>query len=268
MSAPTYFGSAAVPADNVLNASTQITITPPASMQAGDLVVVVCHSRASATWSNGVTGGQTWTAETAYQSSAAGAFCRIFWCTFTGTWAASPRFDSTSGTITSAFMHVFRPDSTSKIWGIDVAQATTQFAAPTTPFTVTRAGLTNVNADTVTLACFHSGDDNTWGSMSGTGWVLTGSAQYRNAVVANQTSATFAHHLDGPAGSVVPSVSKNQATLGGDAGVTAIIAFYALRLAGSASQPMSRMTLPGRTARAWGLTGPKPLGIRASLATG
>jgi hypothetical protein len=226
MSAPTYFGSAAVPADNVSNATLTLTITPPASMQAGDLVVVICHSRPSATWSNAVTGGQTWTAETAYQSSAAGAFCRIFWCVFNGTWAADPRFDCTVATVTSAVMHVFRPDSAGKTWGIDVAQATTQFAAPTTPFTVTRTGLTNVNADTVTLACFHSGDDNTWGSMSGTGWVLSGSAQYRNAA-GTQSSCSFAHHLDGPAGSVVPNVSKNQATLGGDLGVTAIIAWYA-----------------------------------------
>jgi hypothetical protein len=228
VAAPTYFGSAAVPADGAaaVNATSTITITPPASMLPGDLVVVVGVSGASATWSNGVTGGQTWTAQTAHNGTA-GPYCRLFWCVFNGTWAASPRFDSTSATNTSAFMHVFRPDSIGKTWALDVDQATTTYTAPTTPFTVTRTGLTNVHADTVTLACFHSIDDNTWGSMTGTGWVLTGSAQYRNTSGTPDNSSSFAHHLDAPAGSVVPNVSKNQATLGGDAGVTTIIAFCA-----------------------------------------
>ena len=128
---PTYFGSASVPADgaSAVNATTQVTITPPASMLAGDLVVVSCVSGASNTWSNGVTGGQTWTAETAYQGTA-GPWCRLFWCTFNGTWGANPRFDSTVGTNTSAIMHVFRPSATTKVWAIDVAQATTQYSAP------------------------------------------------------------------------------------------------------------------------------------------
>ena len=225
---PAYFGSASVPADGAaaVNATTTLTITPPASMLEGDLVVVSCVSGANATWSNGVTGGQTWNALTAYQGSA-GPWCRLFWCTYNGTWGANPRFDSTVGTNTSAIMHVFRPYSPAHTWAIDVAQATTQYSAPSTPFTVTRTGLTNVNADTVTLACWHSFDDNTWGTLAGTGWVLTGTAQYRNTSGTPDNSSTFAHHLDGPAGSIVPNASKNQATLGGDAGVTAIIAWYA-----------------------------------------
>ena len=195
-------------------------------MLVGDLVVVSCVSGANATWSNGVNGGQTWTAETAYQGTA-GPWCRLFWCRYNGTWAANPRFDSTVGTNTSAIMHVFRPPSTADVWTIDVAQATTQYTAPTTPFTVTRTGLTTAHANAITLACWHSFDDNTWGTLAGAGWVVTGTAQYRNTSGTPDNSSSFAHHIDVAASSGVPNASKNQLTLGGDAGVTAIIAWYA-----------------------------------------
>jgi hypothetical protein len=222
-----YFGSVSVPADSVsaVNATTTITLTPPGSMLTGDLVVVCCVSGASNTWSIGVNGGQTWTTEAAYQGSA-GPWCRIFWCQFNGTWSTNPRFDSTVGTNTSAIMHVFRPPRTSDAWAIDVALATTQYTAPTTPFTVSRAGLTTAHDNALVLACWHSFDDNTWGSLAGAGWAVTGSAQYRNTSGTPDNSSSFAHYIAATS-TAVPTVSKNQLTLGGDAGVTAIIAFYA-----------------------------------------
>ena len=224
----TYFGSASVPADGAaaVNATTTLTITPPGSMTTGDLVVVSCVSGASATWSVGLTGGQTWTSETAYQATTF-PFCRIFWCRYNGTWSVNPRFDSTVGTNTSAIMHVFRPPATTYVWAIDVAQATTQYSAPSTPFTVSRTGLTAGHDHTVALACWHSADDNTWGTLAGTGWVVTGTAQYRNTSGTPDNSSSFAHYIAPTASTSVPNVSKNQATLGGDLGVTAIIAFYA-----------------------------------------
>jgi hypothetical protein len=240
MAAPTYFNSASVPADAGTNATTTLTVTPPGSMTTGDLVVVIGHSRpiAGVTWSLGLSGGQTWTLETAYAGSANSA-CRIFWCTFNGTWSVNPRFDCSDGTATSAIMHVFRPDATSDVWTVDVAQASTQYAAPTTPFTVSRTGLTTVGSDTVTLACWHSGDDNTWDTLTGTGWVVTGLAQYRNTA-SSDLSSSYAHHLDAGPAAVVPTTTKNQATLGGDSGVTAIIAWTA----GAAAAATSLITSP------------------------
>jgi hypothetical protein len=225
-----YFGSASVPVDGAAaaNATTTLTITPPASMAAGDLVVVLCQSLASATWSNGVTGGQTWNALTAYNGTA-GPYCRYFWCRFNGTWAASPRFDSTSATSTMAIMHVFRPYDSSYVWAIDVAQGTTNFAAPSSPFTVTRAGVSTVHGDAVVMASWHSLDDNTWGANSSNDhWLESGSAQYRNTSGTDQ-SVAFCHAITvgTGAGFTFGNVSKNQDTLGGDAGVTAIVAWYA-----------------------------------------
>jgi hypothetical protein len=235
MAAPTYFGSASVPADGAAttNATATLTITPPASMLAGDLVVVICQSRVSNVWSVGLAGGQAWGAGNqstgallgGYTYSTTTCFCRIYFCVFSGTWSVNPRFDSSVATCTSAVMHVFRPDTSTHKWNLDAAPATTTYAAPTTPFTVTRAGITTVKANALTLACFHSVDRNTWGTLSGTGWSVAGTAQYRNSSGSFQ-SAAFAYHSDATAGSVVPSVSLNQATLGGDAGITAIITMY------------------------------------------
>jgi hypothetical protein len=221
----TYFGSTSLPADGVsaTNATATITLTPVASMAAGDLCIAVCQSLASATWTNGVTGGQTWIAEAAHNGTA-GPYCRTFWCRFNGTWAASPRFDSTSATCTSAIMHVFRPDVGTKLWGVDnIASAV--FAAPSTPFTVNRAGLTTAHADSTALACWHSIDDNTLGTISGTGWTGTGTAQYRNTA-GNGQSAAFTHYIATTNGTVIPTVSQNQTALGGDAGVTRIGSWY------------------------------------------
>ena len=209
---------------SAVNATLTLTIPPPASMLAGDLVAVICQSRVSSTWSVGVTGGQTWTSETAF--SATLCFCRIFWCRFNGTWGANPRFDCTSATCTTAVMHVFRPVAPSWVWTIDVAQASTTFAAPSTPFTVTRSGLTTSATNTVTLAIWATPDDCSWTSLAGTGWVVTGSAQYRNTSGSDQ-SLSFARHIDGAASSVVPNVSKNQTTVTGVAGITAIITWDA-----------------------------------------
>ena len=223
--APTYFASSSLPADNGSDSTAQLTVTPPASMTAGDLVVVVCQQRATSGggWVNGVTGGQTWNALATFES---GFFpeCRIFWCTFNGTWGASPRFDYSGSLCSTVVMHVFRPDNTSRAWAIDTDQASAAYTAPSTPFTVSRAGLTTVSESTVTLAVWTSIDDNTWNTLTGTGWVTTGTAQYRNTAGSDQ-SCTFAHYLAAAAGEVVPTATKNQATLGGDAGMTAIVSW-------------------------------------------
>jgi hypothetical protein len=225
---PSYFASASVPADNASSTTQGLTVTPPASMRLGDLVAVLCQARTvSLTWTITVSGGQTWTSEAVYGGS--NRSMRLFWCRFNGTWAADPAFDAGAApAVSSAVMHVFRPDFTTKVWAIDVAFANISFTAPVgPPYPVPRAGLTTVHADSVTMAVWSSIDDNAWGNLTGSGWIVTGPAQYRNTAGQGQSSL-FTHQIKAAAATVIPAASADQdVTTGPDAGHTAIIAWYA-----------------------------------------
>lgn len=220
--APTYFNSVTSPADNGTSTATTITLTPPASMTTGDLVIVSLSQRGTATFSVNNTGGQSWSSEA--RDTGTNIAYQIFWAVYDGTWDADPSFDFSAGTNTNAQMHVFRPSDTGKTWAIDQSQTAAGFSAPSTPFTVTVTGVTTSNASTVTLASWYTADDNTWGSISGTGWSVTGGAQYRNTS-GSDMSSTYAHKIQSSA-AATGNVSKNQATLGGDAGRSSIIAWY------------------------------------------
>lgn len=223
----TYFNSASNPADDANNTTTPIVVTPPASMVAGDLVLFIGQTRAgggTVSYAISATGGQSWTALAKvdgfdYQSA------QLFWCLFNGTWTVDPSISVTGGiSAWSAVMHVFRPTTGANTWAVDQAQVGSTYAVPSTPFTVTITGQTTAQANTVTLAGWFSQDDNTWGSLSGTGWVQTGSAQYRNSSGADQSS-TYAHKIQTSAAATA-NVSKNQATIGGDSGMSLIVTFY------------------------------------------
>lgn len=238
MAAPTFFGVGTNPADNgsLTEPQTGATITPPASMLAGDLVILRLYNE-NGSVNDGLainnTGGQSWNSDVidgsfSFAGSAAGH--RIYWCTFNGAWTGGdPTWDAPAKAGTrgaGAQILVFRPDSTSKVWAVDTAPTWATFAAPSSPFTVSITGRTPVNSDTVTLAGWCSDDDNTWGTLSGTGWSKTSlAAQYRNQG-GSDLSTTYAYNLKG-APSATNNVSQNQATLGGDAGSTFIVTFYA-----------------------------------------
>lgn len=235
MAAPTFFGVATNPADNgtLAEPQTGVAITPPASMTTGDLCIAIAYMMAGAAYPTmNSAGGQTWatgTTSDGMQFQGATAYHQIWWCTYNGTWASNPSWDFSSQTGTQATgvqMLVFRPDSTSKVWYVDTAPAWTAYTAPSTPFTVTITGLTPANTDTATLGRWYSDDDNTWGSLTGTGWSKTGlGAQYRN-LGGSDCSQTYAYRLLG-APSAIANTSQNQATLGGDAGCTMIATWYA-----------------------------------------
>lgn len=220
----THFGEASAPADNGAQAGPgAVAVTPPASMQAGDLVLLIGQYRGAVTLSVSESGGQDW--NSLAEISTTNVDVHIFWCRFNGTWSANPSLTNTSGTnALTVVMQVFRPSDSSKVWSVDVAQVETDFAAPTTPFTVTITGQTTVSASTVTFATWATADDNTWGSLSGTGWSKTGmAAQFRNTTGQDQ-SITFAYKIQTSAGDT-GNVSQNQATLGGDAGTSSIVTF-------------------------------------------
>ncbi|MBS3917451.1 MAG: hypothetical protein KG012_01055 [Deltaproteobacteria bacterium] len=223
----TYFGSASTPADNGTNNANPTAVTPPGGMQAGDLVLMIGQARANAgalTISNA--GGQSWTLET--QQNQTNCRIRLFWCRFNGTWSANPSVSLGSTNCNTVVMHVFRPPNTSSVWQVDVAQVSGNFTAPPAPNrTVTIPGITTITDGALVFATWASRDDNTWGSLTGTGaWFTPGSAQYRNTSGADQ-SQTHAYKVMATAGAS-GNVSKNQLTLGGDAGAYLIIAFKAV----------------------------------------
>lgn len=221
----TFFGVAAEPADNDAQAGPNVTFTPPASMQNGDLVYVSHRYRDSAaTLSISDAGGQTWNSTTQYNTTNVRA--RVYWCRFNGTWANDPVFTNTTGTNNAdCQMLVFRPTSEAYTWTLESGPNSATYTAPTTPFTVNRAGRTTTAASTVTIAAWHSVDDNSWGTLSGTGWSKTSlGAQYRNNST-NDNSSTFAYFISTTASQVLPTVSQNQTALGGDAGSTSLFTF-------------------------------------------
>lgn len=196
-------------------------VTPPTEvMKAGDLVLMIGQQRAaSATLSVSEAGGQSWTSEAAISTTNQTA--RLFWCVFDGTWDANPSVDFSATTCNSVTMHVIRPASPADTWAVNQALVELDIASAAT-HTIT--GQTTTGSDTtITLAGWFSADDNTWGSLSGTGWETVGAAQYRNVSGSDQ-SATFAVKRQTAAGAT-GNVAKTQLTNGNDASTTFIITF-------------------------------------------
>src|SRR5262245_7286601 len=111
----TFFGSATNPADNGSLApgagAVDVAVTPPASMQDGDLVLMFGMVRDTGVVAGvTTTGGQAWTALTNRDGTAMMAIG--VWARFNGTWSTNPaiNFTMSSGTIgASVQMLVFRP---------------------------------------------------------------------------------------------------------------------------------------------------------------
>lgn len=228
--AATYYGTAGSPADNAAQDDVAITITPPASMQAGDLPVVICVSMVqSPTYDISVTttGGQTWTADTVQTNDATYKTLKLFYVSaFTGSWGANPVFTPSSvGTFSPymARMIVIRGTSTASTWALDQAAQHSTYTAPGSPFTMTRAGQTSTGASGVNLAFFTAlGGLPTFGSLTA-GWANPGgTTQFRNTYN-NDLVLGIAYRLFTSAGAS-GSVSMNQSATG-YAGRTSIITF-------------------------------------------
>jgi len=217
----TYFNSASTPADNETNNNRYTAVTPPGSMQKGDLILMIGQARASSgTLAIYNAGGQSWTPET--QQNQTNCRVRLFWCTFNGTWSANPSVDLGGNNNNTVVMHVFRPINPCSVWAVDVAQVSNNFSAPSSPYTVTISGISTNTDGALVFAAWATADDNTWGSLTG-GWSTPGSAQYRNTF-GQDASQTHAYKVMATAGAS-GNVSKNQTANGGDAGARLIIAF-------------------------------------------
>ena len=195
MGTPSYFGSASTPADNGANGATPITITPPASMSTGDLVVIVASLRSASivTYNATVTttGGQAWQTLQQATISIGNTSFLVYWCRFNGTWSANPAVEFESGATggCSAIMHVFRPSAGSLLWELDVRPAVSTWTTTASP---SIAGPITIEDETVSLAIWATGNVSppvTWSGLSGTGWVVAGTAQYRNTSGSDHTAA-------------------------------------------------------------------------------
>lgn len=220
----TYFGTAANPADSGALAGPNVTITPPGSMVAGDLVVVFVQYRGGSVLINKTTGGQTWSSP---ESNFSGNVeLAMFFCIFNGTWSADPVFgDQVLGSqAISGIMHVFRSTSGYSFVGRDTDVTTnSSYSAPSSPFDVTIPADTSTEARIVAVGFFSSDDDNTWALQSGT-WTNAGSAQYRNTQGQDQSNSSAYKFFTSPG--TIDAVTNRQATLGGDPGIIMEFGFY------------------------------------------
>lgn len=235
----TYFASVGVPTDNGTSAASPVAFANPpiASMTTGDLVVVYCYARnASATFGVSNAGGQSWNSGTAHNSSTATLSGQVFWCRYNGTWSAAPSFTFSSTTNTNAIMHVFRPTSTTLQWGLETGLTGSGAAAVQTlasysasgNFAVPEAGSATINthANTIAFAIWSSDDDNSWGTIIGTGWtqVTVPVSQWRNTSGSDASSA-YSYKIYSATGTL-NQVQASQTVNGSDPGIKGIYLFY------------------------------------------
>jgi hypothetical protein len=209
-----YFGSASNPADDAgLTTTTPVAVTPPASMVAGQLVVVFNQYRANgATLAVSETGGQAWTTGTARGANS--QTTNLFWCIYNGNWDADPSFSNPGAAVVSVVMHVFSPTS-GYAWSAtpDTAQVSTTAASPSTPFDCTITGFTPTADRTVALFFWSAQDDHIWALQTG-GFTNAGSTQYRNNST-NDMSNSAAYLIQTTA-AATGDVTNRQTTNGGD----------------------------------------------------
>lgn len=227
----TFFGVASVPTDPGTNTAnpTAFSNPPVASMVAGDLAIIYAYCRTSgATIAMSNTGGQSWNAVTGVSSSAATLTGRMFWCVYNGTWSAAPSVSFGATTNNSVVMLVFRPTGAGYSWAIDSTTevVNTLFNFPSTStWTISWGAAVPLNPSTVSVSIWSTDDDNTWGSLTGSGWSKTSLGnQYRNTS-GSDTSSTYAYNIKTSA-TTIADVAQTQATLGADGGVGGQFCFY------------------------------------------
>lgn len=246
----TYYGSASTPSDNSSNNADPTAVTPPSSMQAGDLVIMIASNAellSAPTLAISNAGGQSWTALTQRNNSILKV--NVFWCRYNGSWSANPSVSFGSGYNNTVTMHVFRPTGTNYKWEIDVSESSGTFSAPSSsPYTVTITGVTTQTDGALVFAAWSCDSSITWGSLT-SGWSTPGSSQYRNTWgIFYKQSLTAAYLVKSSAGAT-GNVSKNQSAAW--LGSKYIIAFREKRYIttlGDGTDPSSSTIAPGASA--------------------
>jgi hypothetical protein len=233
----TLIGSSSIPSDNGSQAGPSVSsVTGWSGLgsggQDGDLIVVLAQYKGSGTLSIndnvGVGGGSITYNSLTQVSNGTSNTGRIFWAQIPasvgGVFATSNTFtvSISSGTnAISVYYFIFRPTSPTNVIDIDVSQVASSYAA-TSPVTI--AGITTNAASTLSLAVWMSDDDNTWGTLTGTGWSKTSiAAQIRN-LQGQDMSMTAAYQIKSVAGAT-NDVTQTQTANGPDLGQKFILAW-------------------------------------------
>jgi hypothetical protein len=249
----THFGYAHNPADDAaLGGPGPIAVTPPASMTAGDLVVLVVQSKTNEDTNMSEEGGQTWNA-LAHFGAISGSTnrTRMFWCQFNGTWSANPSAsvptDPDAFTIT---MHVFRPTTGTNTISVDVAfSSQNSGGTPPTgpPYNVTLTGVTTLTDGAVVIAVWSSPDNNTW-TISTAGWSHSGINQYRNSFGTDQ-SHSVVYLVKATVGATGDVTNEQTGASAPDNWHSGIVAFKETAAAVSRTPPTGAVAVSGAAPR-------------------
>ena len=162
-------------------------VTPPATLQTGDLYVIVAAYRGNVTLSMADTGGQTWAAEATTQAN--GVTARVFWTRFNGTWAGTPSVTNTAGTeALSVYSFAFAITA-----GMHPEIDVPVFSGGHSGGSVTVPSFATNTAGTLALVGWLSNENNTWSAPT-TGWSVPGQQQWRNTQ-GEDTSLALAYRL-------------------------------------------------------------------------
>lgn len=239
-----YFGAASNPASSPgTGATSPVAVTPPASMAAGDLVILWGFTKTITAWTVSQAGGQTWNTIDANQIASTNRGLGIFWCIFNGTWSADPSLDTSVSQNITANMIVLRPSAGETV-ALSVDGGGQNGSAPTTPFDVTMTGITTLEADEAVLAIVASADDNIWAVQTG-GWTNRLAVQNTSGTDAGTDTATMFKATAGATGDVV----FRQTTNGGDVWIGRVFSFKTTAAGGDETAVLSpgALSLAGQT---------------------
>ena len=240
-------------------------VTPPASLQAGDLYVIVAAYRGTATLSLAGTGGQTWTAEANAQAN--GQTARVFWCQFNGVWTGLPSVTNTTGTSTLSVYSFAVAMAAGTEPAIDVAFASGSHSGGT----VTVPTFTTTTAGALALVGWVSNDNNAW-SAPPAGWSSPGGqTQWRNRAGSDNT-ISLAYQIK-PSMGATGSIARTQTGNGPDNGLYFRLAFKAVVTVPPINVPADLTDLQataagGRVMLTWTDTATNEAGVSIERCTG
>lgn len=190
---------------------------------AGDILLMGSHQKATSAMSIGNSAGQTWTSIA--QSTFGTSSIRLYHTQYNGTCSADPQITGVdnSAAVTMVILPI-RPSNPANTYAVDVAAVIGQTAAPSSPFNLTITGITTLTDGAIALAGWHALDDLTWTLDTSTSWAQVGGAQYRNQQ-GTDISASFAYKVTSTAGATGNVMNDQTDAFGGDATDRWIIAF-------------------------------------------
>jgi hypothetical protein len=220
----TYFGFASSIADNAtggFNTAGGVAVTPPASMTAGQFVLIWTVLKGDATSSLTMVAGdgQSWSCGS-MQAFGTPDFLAIRYCLaqFNGTWSANPKvLASNAGNFSSetVLMLVANPTSASNTPAIDVVESGAIYAVPGSPFDITHPGQTSVAASTISVALFTSRASLPTWTLQTAGWANPGGIAQIRQGSNTDLSVSMAYKIQTSAAATGSLTNRQSSAAGG-----------------------------------------------------